>query len=136
MAAWPGRSDPQQRLLPTFLFDVNQHVVQGIFDADQSQRFLASDVVLTAIALLPMIDYFVGELLQGLHRCSYIEAVNPVGPSRAGNVMNVHVGHGCGYYLAILVVDRVMEQRDIDGRLDSTRFSSFFQSQSRFRKKI
>ena len=106
------------------------------FETDQAQGILAGDVVLTAIALLPMVDYFVGELLQSLDRCNYIEAVNPVGPSRAGNIMNVHVGHGCGYYLAILVIDRVMKQRDIDRRLGSTRFGFFFRSQFRFGKKI
>src|SRR5262249_45620228 len=94
------------------------------------------DVVLTAITLLPMVDYFAGKLLQGFHWRDHIEAVNSVGPSRTGNVMNIHVGHGCGYNLAILVVDGVMEQRDIDGRLDSTRLGFFFRSQSRFGKKI
>src|SRR5262245_12887750 len=49
--------------------------------------------------------------------------------------MNVHVGHGCGYDLAVLVVDGVMKQRDINRRLGSPCFGFFFQSQTGFGKK-
>src|SRR6185503_12144913 len=92
----PSRRSDNNGFFAGFAFDGDDRIVKGVTNARERQSLLARDVVLTAVAALPVLDDLQRELLQSLYGRGHEKRVDPVGAPRAGNVVNIHVSHRSG----------------------------------------
>ena len=99
-----------------FPLDGDDRVVESVADPREGKRLFARNIVLAAVAGLPMVDDLERELLQRLDRRDHEEAADAVGATGTGDIVDIHVGHRRGDDLTVLVVNRIVQQRDVDRR--------------------
>ncbi len=109
-----GPKYDNQGLFAGLSLDGDDRVVESVANPRQRQRIFARHVVLAAIAELPVIDDFEREFLQRLDRRDEKKPLDAVGSAGAADIVDIHVGDRRGDDLAVLIVNRIMQQGEID----------------------
>src|SRR5262245_50162222 len=108
------RSCYQSRSFSSFLLNRFNRIIQGIAESDERKSILARFIVDTAVAVLPVVKDLFRQSLQGAHWRDDKVAFHPIGASRTGDIMDVHVGNRGRHHLMILVVNRVVNECEVN----------------------
>src|SRR5207245_315971 len=110
--AGAGRDEPRQAArLP---LDVGDGRVEVVREPDERQRLLPRLVVDGAGAGLPVADDALDEPVERRHGSGDVEGAHVEGAGEAADVVDVHVRHGGRHDRAVLVVDGVVEEGEVE----------------------